>query len=593
MNGQFKDKVYACWTGKNIGGTLGGPLEGRMDLLDIDNYTQSFVEAIENDDLDLQLVNLHCVEQYGGVVTSERLAQEWVSHVHFQYDEYGHSLTNMRLGLRPMISGKYNNFFTDCMGSPIRSELWAILCAGMPDMAAYYAFQDASVDHAGGEGVYGEIFFAVFESLAFFSTDINDLIHKALSYIPKDCGVAKAVACLINSKAKGHSWQEARQRLIDNFGGENFTYAPINIAFTLIGLLYGEGFTERLLITTNCGYDTDCTCATIASMMGILYGSAYIDAMWTEPLGEKIIISPPVNGFDAPKTISELTERTISAHRLITALYDTANNRDVFTIDTEVNKEITLLPAGSFFDCDYYCETIYEDNHPAIAPMAEKRVTLKIRNNLIVPKTLRISAEENSGFSISGGGVFDILPNEEVSCGFKIKASGQKLKKYSGSFKIAEEINGSIWAEYNIPFVLLPTQDWVVWTDEGEKQIIHLTDSRIPMEEINRTGAKTFNAAASIDIPVGKLLRLIVCCRQPLDLYVDGELRASCEYETREIPAYHRADRRKCADIMLSAGPHLVEIKVKRADEIKNLFFYIVDPKNCSLELGCLTLPSA
>ena len=39
----FYDKVYACWMGKNIGGTLGGPLEGRMELMDIHGYTQSFV----------------------------------------------------------------------------------------------------------------------------------------------------------------------------------------------------------------------------------------------------------------------------------------------------------------------------------------------------------------------------------------------------------------------------------------------------------------------------------------------------------------------------------------------------------------------
>ena len=26
---QFGDKVHACWIGKNIGGTLGGPWEGR------------------------------------------------------------------------------------------------------------------------------------------------------------------------------------------------------------------------------------------------------------------------------------------------------------------------------------------------------------------------------------------------------------------------------------------------------------------------------------------------------------------------------------------------------------------------------------
>ena len=72
---RFRDKVYACWMGKNIGGTLGGPLEGIMELLDVKGYTQEFVTAVENDDLDLQLVNLHCLEQYAGQVTSANLAK--------------------------------------------------------------------------------------------------------------------------------------------------------------------------------------------------------------------------------------------------------------------------------------------------------------------------------------------------------------------------------------------------------------------------------------------------------------------------------------------------------------------------------------
>ena len=50
------DRIYACWLGKNIGGTLGGPLEGRMELMDIKGYTQQFVGAVENDDLDLSLL---------------------------------------------------------------------------------------------------------------------------------------------------------------------------------------------------------------------------------------------------------------------------------------------------------------------------------------------------------------------------------------------------------------------------------------------------------------------------------------------------------------------------------------------------------
>ena len=156
---QLYDKTFACWMGKNIGGTLGGPLEGKYwDITDFDFYTQEFDgQPMENDDLDLQLLNLHTVEQYGVRITARHLAKEWQSHCFFCMDEYGHALNNMRRGLTTPVSGWHNNFFTDCMGSPIRSEIWGCLAAGNPELAAYFAYQDATVDHSGGEGVFGPI----------------------------------------------------------------------------------------------------------------------------------------------------------------------------------------------------------------------------------------------------------------------------------------------------------------------------------------------------------------------------------------------------------------------------------------------------
>lgn len=52
----FKDKVYACWVGKNIGGTMGMPYEGIKDMVDIKGFVTKPGEVLPNDDLDLQLV---------------------------------------------------------------------------------------------------------------------------------------------------------------------------------------------------------------------------------------------------------------------------------------------------------------------------------------------------------------------------------------------------------------------------------------------------------------------------------------------------------------------------------------------------------
>ena len=51
----LRDRIFACWIGKNIGGTLGTPYEGKRELLDIDGFASKAGEPLPNDDLDLQL----------------------------------------------------------------------------------------------------------------------------------------------------------------------------------------------------------------------------------------------------------------------------------------------------------------------------------------------------------------------------------------------------------------------------------------------------------------------------------------------------------------------------------------------------------
>ncbi len=53
---EYKDKVYSCWVGKNIGGTMGAPYEGKRELLDVKGYSTPPNVVLPNDDLDLHFV---------------------------------------------------------------------------------------------------------------------------------------------------------------------------------------------------------------------------------------------------------------------------------------------------------------------------------------------------------------------------------------------------------------------------------------------------------------------------------------------------------------------------------------------------------
>ena len=143
----YKDKVKACWIGKNIGGTIGGPYEGRREILDVKGFLTESGEPMPNDDLDLQLVWLHAVEKEGAKnITAEVLGEYWLSFICASPAEYGITKANMRNGLTPPLSGDApNNIWKDSNGAWIRTEIWATLAPAMPDVAVRYSIEDAKV----------------------------------------------------------------------------------------------------------------------------------------------------------------------------------------------------------------------------------------------------------------------------------------------------------------------------------------------------------------------------------------------------------------------------------------------------------------
>ena len=106
---EYKDKVRACWLGKNIGGSLGAPFECKRGTFDVEYYTHDLSEgALPNDDLDLQLVWLNAAEKYGKNLDSEILGEYWLSYVVASVSEYGMGKNNMAMGIRPPLSGLDN-----------------------------------------------------------------------------------------------------------------------------------------------------------------------------------------------------------------------------------------------------------------------------------------------------------------------------------------------------------------------------------------------------------------------------------------------------------------------------------------------------
>ena len=335
---ELRDKLAGCWTGKNVGGVLGAPFECKRMIPNVDFYVQDLTQGPPaNDDLDLQIVWLAAVERYGRNVNASILGEYWLSFVIPNWVEYGTGKTNLRAGLVPPLSGDVDNTYKNSNGCWIRSELWACLAPGHPEIATRYAFEDAIVDHA-DEGMYAEIFTSAIQSAAFVENDREKLVEIGLSYLPENCMTAQAIRKAVDCYHSGVDFIEAR-KLIHNaapgtFGIQGIAIseiptdnnegmelgaagfdAPENVAFVVLGLLYGEGdFGKSLILANNCGEDTDCTCATLGALLGIMNGASNLPKKWTDPLNDKIVtmcINKTGGGIWVPETATQLAERIL------------------------------------------------------------------------------------------------------------------------------------------------------------------------------------------------------------------------------------------------------------------------------------------
>ncbi len=441
----LRDKVFGCWWGKTAGGTIGAPFECYRGCLEIGFYMQEDPSGVPNDDLDIQLMILRAAEKYGKYTDSHILGEYWLNYVSTSMSEYGAGKNNLRNQIPPPLSGNFNNLNKNSCGAFIRSEIWACLCAGNPDLAVRYALEDAQVDHS-CEGVYGEIFCAAVQSYAFAESDIEKILEKGLTYIPSECGISRGVRCVIESYKAGKTWKEARKAVLKtvpgSFGNIKGYYpgqtpeddipaaehgydAPSNVAIGVLGLIYGEGdFGKTLCISAGCMEDADCTAGFAGATLGIIKGYSNLPEKWIKPLGEKIVTWCLRIDSDLrlPKTVGELSERVINlipsflGADIVSFSAEDKNNFEISVIDRpqllkqHIFKQIgegdfsqllarvpnTVRYSGILFDT--YVE--YE-NGAVMNANSSKKIKLKFYNKIWDQQWLEIQWHTEEGVTVN------------------------------------------------------------------------------------------------------------------------------------------------------------------------------------------------
>lgn len=488
----YKSKVYACWTGKNIGGTIGGPYEGKREILSVTGFSTQAGEPLPNDDLDLQLVWLHAVESEGPKnITAEVLGEYWLSFISGYWNEYGIANENMRRGIIPPLCGDFDNPWKHSNGAWIRTEIWATLAPGYPDLAVRFALEDAKVDHGTGEGTYAAAFVAAIESAAFVISDVNELIKIGLSKIPEDCRMARTVRLVIQCFNEGKTPTETRNivREANADIGDGWFQAPSNVGFVVIGLLYGGGdFKKSMLTALNCGDDTDCTAGTVGSIMGIIYGEKGLPEDWREYIGDRIVTGTinPCIAFPFVKTCRELTDRVCSLAPAVLRL----NSANAVAVELSDKNEVSaeeikklFLPYGKAEETDEMRASLFSlkensfakkvgcvtvvltyENGLNIEKNEEKIVSLKIINNVKaygnLPHSARFALWLPEGFEADKSSFDVFVPHwtpftpDCVSDEVKIKIkAGEKLNAIN-EILIGTSVNGR-YAKGYIPLVFI------------------------------------------------------------------------------------------------------------------------------------------
>jgi ADP-ribosylglycohydrolase len=439
---EYRQKVLGCWLGKNIGGTLGAPFEWRRQVNDVGFYTQDLAgEPLPNDDLDIQLLWLVALEERGIALTAHTLAEYWCLYVTPHWCEYGTAKINMRQGLLPPLTGTLHNAYRLSCGAFIRSEIWACICPGRPDLAARYCYEDAILDHGSGEGTYAEVFVGAVEAAAFVVPDMRKLLEIGLSYIPADCGVTRAVHTAVECFDSGRTWLEARDEVLRLHRGGAFWNmlslispedqakgfhegvvgydVPSNIGMTVLGLLYGGGDFDKMICTTvNCGEDTDCTGATAGSIFGIIHGAGGIPERWIQPIGRKIKVAC-LNlgelgyfGNQLPQDVDTMTDRTERVARQVMLRHggldiEGAGPTDLGPLAPDRLKapdhgaSLFGCLRGSRHDFDFFTVCVDYGDSPGLRDGEPAPVRLTVHNNYKVQTNLTLHWYVPDGWTVS------------------------------------------------------------------------------------------------------------------------------------------------------------------------------------------------
>lgn len=282
----LKDKIAGGWAGKMIGVTYGAPTEFRAQeeiFSDSIKWKPGDIKgSIWQDDLYVQLTFLMSMDKFGINAPAKKFQD--------MFAKAGYPLWHANMMARknyydsifaPQSGNPVYNMHADDIDFQIEADYIGFMCPGMPQKANEIADRIGHIMNY-GDGVYGGMFVAGLYSAAYFVSDINSIVEKALKSIPSESDYYKIIRDVITlHKQFPSDWKAAWKEIQNKWGevdicgaGDKFNIdAKLNGAFIVMGLLYGDGDPMKTLeITARCGQDSDCNPSNAMALLGVIKG---------------------------------------------------------------------------------------------------------------------------------------------------------------------------------------------------------------------------------------------------------------------------------------------------------------------------------
>ena len=263
-----------------------------------------------DDDTDYTILGVHILKTYGPSFATNHVAAEWLSRL-----PYHKVYTAERVAYRNLVDevpldecAEYLNPYREWIGAQIRADGFGYCAAGMPALAAEFAWRDAWLSHR-KNGIYGEMLFAAMIAAALVSDDLEEAIEAGLEQIPKNCRLAEAVRQTIAWSKEDADWERTFAKIKQHHGHYHKVHTINNAALVIMALMHGQGdFSKTVGISVMGGWDTDCNGATAGSVLGALLGARKLPAKWIKPMRDTI--RSEVQGYDYVK-MSEIAKQAL------------------------------------------------------------------------------------------------------------------------------------------------------------------------------------------------------------------------------------------------------------------------------------------